>query len=122
MVLQGVGNFTNTAVLIILICAFNQIKPGSAAGRAGAGYYVPKNPSYHFHPTLPYTKVPANTYTYTKNPGTKTAKPGTAFTYNYRPNALSGVWRISFGLGLVPLLFMIYWYVLGTHILTCRLM
>lgn len=101
--LQGVGNFTNTAVLCILIVCFNQIRPGSTVGRAGAGYYVPKNPSYHFHPTMPFTKAPANTYTYKKNGATKN------LTYNYRPNALSGIWRISFGLGLVPLLFMIYW-------------
>ncbi|KAK9842394.1 hypothetical protein WJX84_005508, partial [Apatococcus fuscideae] len=103
--MQGVGNFTNTAVLCILIVCFNQIRPGVTAGRAGAGYYVPKNPSYHFHPTQPFTKAPANTYTYVKNKVTKN------LSYNYRPNALSGVWRISFGLGLLPLLFMIYWRV-----------
>ena len=98
-------------MLVILICCFNQIRPGVAAGRAGAGYYVPKNPSYHLHPTQPFTTAPANTYTYKKTTGTGKAAVTkvVSATYNYRPNALSGVWRISFGLGLLPLIFMIYW-------------
>ena len=92
-------------MLVILIVCFNQIRPGVGVGRAGAGYYVPKNPSIHLHPTMPFTTVPANVYTYKKAGATKLS----SLTYNYRPNALSGIWRISFGLGLLPLLFMIYW-------------
>ncbi len=61
--IQGVGNFVNVAVIIILLVCFNQIKPGNGPGRAGHGYSV----------------------TYIQ--GGKKQTLG----YKYRPNALSGM-------------------------------
>ena len=61
--IQGVGNFVNVAVIIILIVCFNQIKPGNGPGRAGFGY------------NAPYIKA-----------GKKMV-----YNYKYRPNALSGM-------------------------------
>ena len=62
MVVQGVGNFVNVAVIIILLVCFNQIKPGNGPGRAGYGYSA------------------------------SVIKGGvkTTVQYKYRPNALSG--------------------------------
>lgn len=62
--MQGVGNFVNVAVIIILLVCFNQIKPGNGPGRAGEGY----------------------TASYTTKAGKKMTYP-----YKYRPNALSGM-------------------------------
>lgn len=61
---QGLGNFTNVSVLLILMCCFDTIHP--------------------IH-------------------GIKTK--------TYYPKRLEGVWRVSFALGSIPLMFMIYWRV-----------
>ena len=59
---QGVGNFVNVAVILILLVCFNQIKPGNGVGKAGHGY------------TTSYMQ----------------AGKLTTYQYKYRPNALSG--------------------------------
>lgn len=61
--MQGVGNFVNVAVIIILLVCFNQIKPGNGPGRAGEGYST----------------------SYISNGKKQT------YNYKYRPNALSGM-------------------------------
>ena len=61
---QGLGNFTNVSVLLILMCCFDTIHP--------------------IHGKTPKT---------------------------YYPKRLEGVWRVSFALGSIPLIFMIYWRV-----------
>jgi MFS family permease len=61
---QGLGNFTNVAVLLILMCCFDTIHP----------IHGIKAKTYH-------------------------------------PKRLEGVWRVSFALGAIPLLFMIYYRV-----------
>ena len=62
--MQGVGNFVNVAVIIILLVCFNQIKPGNGPGRAGEGYSA----------------------SYISKEGTRMK-----YAYKYRPNALSGM-------------------------------
>ncbi len=62
LIVQGVGNFVNVAVIIILLVCFNQIKPGNGPGRAGHGYSASVIKG-----------------------GVKTTVP-----LKYRPNALSG--------------------------------
>jgi MFS family permease len=71
--MQGVGNFTNTAVLCILFCCYDAYhrfpKTNSALGFGNGN-----------HPLS-----------------------------NYAPHRLAGVWRTAFGLGCIPLLFMIFY-------------